>query len=285
MTIDNDALGGAQPNSDAATVTADNEAAKNAEAAKAAEAEGKTAEGDDKKPEAATDEAAEAAKATEAAKELNRRKQTASERIAQVTRKWRDAERREQDLIKERDEARAKLAEPDPAKFDDPAELTAAKVESTLDKREVNRLHKQATDARAEANSARLDAFHERAAEAREKFADFDDVVMKPAQLPMSQDTQSLVLEMDESAEVIYHLAKNPSEASRINRLSEREKAFELGKIASRITQAPPRKTTQAPTPVSAVAGKTSGGSGFNPATASVQEFSDRYRKDRESRA
>lgn len=247
------------------------------EAEKSAEA---TAEGG--KPDAAKTEADEAAKASEAGKELASRKKSANERIAEVTRKWRDSERREQLALKEAADLRAKLKEPNPADFDDVSELTAAKVAHTLDSRDVKRLESTAVSEREQAQVHKLETFREKSVDARERYTDFDEVVIKPARLPMSQDTQSIILDMDESADVIYHLAKNPQEAQRIDRLTDREKAFELGKIAAKITTAPPRKVTQAAAPIESVGGKSSGGAGFNPEKASVEEFSERYRLKKE---
>lgn len=272
MTTENDATGGEQLDSASAAASAETETktAETTESESKEGQEGTSAEGD--KPDAAK-EAEEAAKATEAGKELNRRKQSAQERIAEVTRARRDAERRADAAEREAAELRGKLKTLNPAEFDDPAELTAARVEQTLDKREASRLESQAKESREQAQSARLETFKARAEEAREKFTDFDDVVTKPDVLPMSQATQSLVLDMDESADVLYHLAKNPQEAHRIDRLSDRDKAFELGKIAARISSAPPRKVTKAPEPVESVSGKTAGGASFNPVKASMAEY------------
>jgi len=248
-----------------------------------AEAEGKEAKSEegDAKPDAAK-EAEDAKKASEAGKELQSRKKTAAERIGELTFQKREAERKAAAAEKEAGELRAKLKELKPEDFDDPAELTAAKVDQTMERREAERLDRRAKESNEEAQSIRLEVFSQRADEAREKYDDFDKVVMAEA-TPLSKETQSLVLEMDESAEVAYHLCKNPNEARRINRLPDRDKAFELGKIAARISEPPPRKTTQAPQPIEKQAtGSGSGGPGFDPVKASAAEYSERYRKMKE---
>jgi hypothetical protein len=280
-----DAKGGEQPASasTAATDVENQDDVTKDDAAKAAEAGDKNAEGD--KPEAATEPDKDKA-ASDAAKLLAERKQQKvqerQERWNKLTREKNEAIRRADFLEQEVAKLRGGLKPPNPEEFDDQSELTAAKVNHTLDQREIKRLEGQSKESREQADEAKLEIFNAKADEARDKYTDFDDVVTRPAQLPMSQATQSLILDMEESAEVIYHLAKNPQEARRIDRLSEREKAFELGKVASRITQPPPRKITQAPAPVDSVGGKSSGGPGFDPAKASAEEFSERYRKMKE---
>ncbi len=274
MTDENAAVG-EQTDSASAAANAETtekiEGAETAEGAKSAEGhEGTSAEGD--KPDAAK-EAEDAAKASDAGKELNRRKQSAAERIAEVTRARRDAERRADAAEKKAADLEGKLKKLNPADFDDPAELTAATVEQTLDKREAERLKESAKQSREEAQVANLEAFKARADEVRGKYADFDDVVTKPDVLPMSQATQSLVLEMEESADVMYHLAKNPQEAKRIDHLSDRAKAIELGKIAARISTPPTRRVTKAPDPVDSVSGKTAGGASFDPNKASMADY------------
>jgi hypothetical protein len=287
MTTEDNATGGVQPDSasTAATDVDTKDDVTKTEADKAADTT--TAEGD--RPDAATKPDDKDQAATDAAKLLaDRKAQKASERQERwnkLTREKNDALRRADDLEKEVAKLKGGLKEPNPADYDDVSDLTAAKVDHTLDQREIKRLEGQTTQSRQQADAAKLEIFNAKADEAREKYDDFDDVVIKPARLPMSQDTQSIILDMDESADVIYHLAKNPAEAQRIDRLSDREKAFELGKIAAKITQPPPRKVTQAAAPIESVGGKSSGGAGFDPAKASVEDFSERYRKSREARA
>lgn len=253
------------------------EAEKSAEATPAEADKPDAAKEDDDKNKAAATEAAKVL-----AEQKSRKAQKDKERWEKLSRDKTTAEKRAEFLEKEVAQLRGKLKEPNPADFDDVSDLTAAKVEHTLDKREVARLEDQVKISREQASTAKLETFAAKADDARERYTDFDDVVTKPARLPMSQDTQSIVLDMDESADVIYHLAKNPQEAARIDRLSDREKAFELGKIAAKITTAPPRKITQAPDPIVSVGGKSSGGAGFNPEKASVEEFSERYRLKKE---
>lgn len=236
-------------------------------------------------PEAKAGEATEEAKtlpkseeqlaneASEAAKTLNRRKQSAKEAVQQAKGRQRDAERRATALEREVAELRGRLRPPDPAQFADDASYTAATVEHTLDQRELAKNEKGIEEAGQERVKAVADAWRTRTEDFKGEVPDFDDVVYGKLNNRISGETAMLIAELDEGPAVAYHLGKNIAEATRINNLSEREKAFELGKIASRITQPPPRKVTQAAAPIESVGGKSSGGSGFKPEKASMEEY------------
>lgn len=279
MVDENNAPVGEQTDSAAAAVTAETKT----EETKAPETENQKTEGQEstsaegEKPDAAKTDADKDKAASDAAKVLaeqkERKKAERQERWNKLTRDRNEAIRRAEKAEAELAKRRESTKEPNPADFDDPAVHTAARVEHALDKRDMGRIEEQAKTDREQAVQANLEAFNLRAEEAREKYTDFDDVVTKPKSLPIERNTQAMVLEMEESAEVIYHLAKNPKEAERIDKLPERARLVELGKIASRISTAPPRVVTRAPEPVETVAGKAAGGASFNPNKASVEDY------------
>lgn len=263
----------------------DTENPDSATAAAPAKEETVTDEAKAEAPEAGADKPAEktpeelAKAASEAGKTLQRHKQSASEAVQQAKGKQRDAERRAAALAKENAELRARLKAPDPSQFTDDADYTAAKLEHKLDERQIAKNDAQIKDAEQERYDAIAQSWRSRTEDFKAEASDFDEVVYAKLNNRISGETAMLIAELDEGPAVAYHLGKNLSEATRINGLSEREKAFELGKIASRISQPPPRKITQAPGPIESVGGKSSGGSGFNPHKASYEEFSDRYQK------
>lgn len=226
-----------------------------------AEPEGDKSEGSD---------AAEADKASEAAKALAARKQTAKERINELTRQSRDNERRAQRAEADAAALRAKLKEPDPATYEDIGKLTAAQIDHTLDRREVSRKTDEAAEANREADAIVAEAWNERVSLFKEQAVDFDEVALKA---PISDAAARDIARMEEGPQVAYYLGKHPAEARALNNLSERDRAVQLGRLAGRLTQAPPRRTSTAPTPVDAVAGKGAQTSRFNPETASMDEF------------
>lgn len=228
---------------------------------------GKVAEGQQAP---ATNDAAEAEKATEAAKALAARKQTAKERIDDITRKYREAERRAEAAERREAELRGRLKEPDPATFDDVSKLNAAQVGHTLDQREADRLKGEREAASKEAEAAVAEAWQERVSVFRETAADFDEVAFKA---PITDATARDIARMEEGPQIAYYLGKHPAEARALNTLSERERAIQLGRLAGRLTQAPPRKTTTAPTPVDAVGGKGAQTSNPDPGKMSMEEY------------
>lgn len=213
---------------------------------------------------------ADAAKATEAAKALAARKQTAKERIDDLTRKYRDEERAKQKAEAEVADLRAKLKQPDPATYDDLSKLNADQVDYTLDKRAIADREAAAKAAALEAEATIVEAWQERVSVFKETAVDFDEVALKA---PISDAAARDIARMEEGPQVAYYLGKHPAEARALNNLSERDRAVQLGRLAGRLTQAPPRRTSTAPTPVDAVAGKGAQTSRFNPETASMEEF------------
>jgi hypothetical protein len=265
-----DASGSEQP--DSVTATAANEGT-NADTTKP---EGQTPDGKETGAEpdesaGGDDDADEAAKASEAAKALAARKKTANERIAEVTRARRDAERQRDMALKDAADLRARLKEPDPATFDDLSKLNAAQVEHTLDKRALADREAVAQRASQEADTQAAEAWRERVTVFKEKATDFEQVAYSA---PISEATARDIARMEEGPEVAYYLGKHPAEARALNDLSERDRAVQLGRLAGRLTQAPPpRKTSIAPTPVDAVSGKGAASGSVDPSKMSEAAY------------
>lgn len=232
--------------------------------------EGRVADGQTIKPAEAGSDDADAAKATEAAKALAARKQTAQERINALTRDKREAERRAEAAERREAELRAKLKEPDPAQFDDVSKLNAAQVNHTLDQREADRLKREAETASKEAKAARIEAWQERLSVFKETATDWDAVALSA---PITDAVAEDITSLEEGPQIAYYLGKHPAQARALNNLSQRERDRELGRLAGMLTQAPPRRTTTAPTPVDAVAGKGAQTSTPDPGKMSMSEY------------
>jgi hypothetical protein len=231
------------------------------------ETDTKTApEGD--KPEGKTED--DAAKASEAGKTLNERKRSVQERINEAVGKQRQAERDRDAARREAEELRKKIVPIDPNQYTDVAKLTADQVGQTFDTREAERLERRATEADETAERAIAEAWVERVADFEAETPDFKEVAYKA---PISDKTSQLVAEMEDGPAIAYWLGKNPAEARRIDRLTDRAKLVEMGRISARISAPPPRRTTQAPEPVAAVGGKNAGRSDFDPEKASMADF------------
>ena len=102
--------------------------------------------------------------------------------------------------------------------------------------------------------------------EARAKYADFDSVALNVS-VPVTQHMYDAAMG-DNLGEVLYHLGKNPEEASRIASLSPVQQAKEIGRIETIISSKQPR-ITNAPNPP-----KILGGGGGSPPQKSQAEMS-----------
>ncbi|MGH1414845.1 MAG: hypothetical protein ACRBB0_15260 [Pelagimonas sp.] len=89
--------------------------------------------------------------------------------------------------------------------------------------------------------------------DAKTRYKDFEKVAFTA---PISEEVGKVVAQMDQGADVAYHLGLNPAEATRISQLPPHSAAVELGKIEATLTAPQPRTTTQAPDPVSPVKAK-----------------------------
>jgi len=268
MTEETIVPGDAQP--DSASVAASNEETTETKAAETpARAEGdkaETAEG--KTPDPAREDAA----ATEAAKTLSRRKQTMQERLNDVTQKRREAERRAIRAETELAQLKGTMKAPVASEYQDVDQLTADRVNHTLDQRRVKELESERTDAEQQARDARAQAFSTRVDDfISTGVEDFEQIAFSA---PLSDDTAGMIADLEEGPQIAYFLGKNHAEARRISQLPTlREKAVALGRLTERLTAMPTRKTTQAPTPVTAVAGKNAGRSDFDANGASMEDY------------
>jgi hypothetical protein len=86
------------------------------------------------------------------------------------------------------------------------------------------------------------------------KYDDFEEVV-KNSPLRIAEPAYLAILESDISADLVYHLSKDPVEAERIANLSPYAQAKEIGKIEEKLSAKQPIKKSDAPKPISPVNG------------------------------
>jgi hypothetical protein len=135
------------------------------------------------------------------------------------------------------------------------------KVSQRLEDHEVKRRasveHDQVQAARNNAVAAhrvRIDAF-------RAENSDFDTVIEKAKDLPMTQPMQDSVINSEVGPAVMYHLSKNPEECDRIAQLHPMAAIKEMGKIEAQLEVASSGPTsraepvTRAPRPIKPVGG------------------------------
>jgi hypothetical protein len=131
------------------------------------------------------------------------------------------------------------------------------RVEKAVVKARADELVHEAKSAQAEATRTTFETFTAKA----EAVADrMPGLVDKFCALPeVSQVMASFVAESDKGAEVAFHLAQNPNEATRIARLPQAYQGIELARLEGKLSVAPMiRKLSTAPAPAPTVTGNPS---------------------------
>ena len=109
--------------------------------------------------------------------------------------------------------------------------------------------------AQQERRAELLDAYHENAAEVRERIPDFDKVIATAASVQIKPDLADEIMSSDKSALLQYHLAQKPDLVRQLNQLSVRELAREIGRLEARVHLPQPKKATEANPPPTEVRG------------------------------
>lgn len=227
-------------------------------AAEAAEAEGVVApEADTTEAEAPKVETAEAPEIeaaepeAEEAKRPNRK--SAKARIAELTRKLREAQEEAATLRKGAEKP------PKYEDFNDPDEYERARVRHLVREERISEREAAAEASRKLVDETVAREWQERVTEFKAQAPDFETVAYSA---PISDDVAKTIALMDEGPAVAYHLGKNPHVAAELSDMPAQVAAIELGKIAARLT-APPRKVaSKAPPPVAPI---TAAGGPSNP--------------------
>lgn len=98
-----------------------------------------------------------------------------------------------------------------------------------------------------------LDAYHDKEEQARERYDDYEQVVLNP-RLPITDVMADTIRASDNGPDIAYYLGTNVKEAERIARLPPIVQAKEIGKIEVKLANNPPAKrSTSAPAPITPV--------------------------------
>lgn len=176
-----------------------------------------------------------------------------SKRLAREQRKWERQQREAAPAPKSQGEI------PTPEQFESTdayvEALAARKAEELLQQRELVRQREQL-----------LESYTEREEEAREKYADFEQVAYNP-KVPITSVMAEAIQASDVGPDIAYHLGSNPKDAARIAKLPPLLQAKEIGRIEAKLAAEPPvaqKKTTAAPAPISPVTARQSGAPSFD---------------------
>jgi hypothetical protein len=174
----------------------------------------------------------------------------ASERIGQLTKRLRVAERELETVKRQQIAAAAAQEAPKPENFEDHDDYLVQKALYESDKRQASRQAELDAVAEQQKHEEAWAGYVEYAEVAREKHEDFDEVT-SPKTLPISDAMLVCVVEAEAAGpEVLYWLGKNPREAKRISQLPPHKQSMEIGRVLERLTAPKPQRSSQAPSPV-----------------------------------
>jgi hypothetical protein len=177
--------------------------------------------------------------------EQGRFKKGVQPRIDELTRARREAEREaaywraratagQTNQEQAQSPAPAATPKPTPDQFDDHGAyieaLTDWKAEQAVLKHEATKAEEAAAKAKAQEAATKAKTWEERQGAARTAMPDYDDVVGN-SDTPVAQHVIEALLESENGPGLVYHLAKNPEVAERLNGMSPLAAARELGKI------------------------------------------------------
>lgn len=198
--------------------------------------------------------------------EPERKPSGVQKRIDELTRNWRDEQRRNDELLRMLGAQRT--VEPEPIQAPPPsqrlpsleeygydeAKYQAALIDHATRQAEtiVERRLREAEQARAE--QGRMETFATRQQEFSKSVADFEDKVMRDPTLPISAAMRDVIIDSAEGPAIAYWLAQNRSAAEMISKLPVHLAALEMGRIegrlaAQRATAKAAPKVSNAPPP------------------------------------
>jgi hypothetical protein len=207
------------------------------------------------------------------------KKKTAQERIDEITKARREAEREKEywkqvalDKAKETpkpvQEPTIRNPRPTISQFD----TTEAYEDALLDWRDRVKEEQSAEQRRVKEQEEGLSKFQKAAAKAREQYADFDEVVESPV---FSPQMRYAILNSDTGPELAYFLGspENYDTALKIQSLSPDKQYYEMGKLETRLALAQKtKKVPSAPPPISPVGMSGTGGE-VDPSKMTIEEW------------
>jgi hypothetical protein len=241
------------------------DAAKTPDQAEAQPAQDPAQDSAEKNPEAAK---------TDDKPEKDKPRSPVQQRIDELTRGKRDAERRAAQALSDLHRAQTRLQERE-AKLD-PNDFNATenfRVEKAVANGRIEDTYAEAERQIAEAAAKRSEVFTAKVEEARASIPDIEQKLQAFARVPVTDFGASFIAESAAAVQIAAHLADHPQEAVRIARMPEGQQGIELARLEAKLTAPPVRRISQAPTPVPTLGGSRSPAV-KDPADMSVSELS-----------
>lgn len=229
-------------------------------------------------PEAAEDHQGESATPNDGGEPAAKpKKKGFQERLGELTRKRREAEResemeriKAEQLAEENARLKAQLEGSQPAKKEDPeaakppvetdfedySDFLAAKARhearQEIEAENRRREERQKQSAQQEQSQKQHAEFMQRCEAASELYEDFVEVAFS-GDVPVNETMTEVIMGADNGPDIAYWLGSNPDEAKRISQLPPTLAAMEMGKIGAAVKRPEPKKTTNAPDPLEPV--------------------------------
>lgn len=149
-------------------------------------------------------------------------------------------------------------AKPSLDQFDDYDAYVEALGEWSAEKTLLARDHKQRQAAAQNERDAVVNSHLDRVDAAKAKYTDWDEVAAGASHVQFNDGTLTAILESEQSADIGYHLMKNAAEYQRIINLPPLQQIKEIARLEDKFkTAPPPKRITQAPTPLNPLGGGT----------------------------
>lgn len=191
----------------------------------------------------------------------------AEKRIAKLTARLREAERRLEaaeaaktaDKGGQGDNAAGGDKPPTPDQFKTWDEYEEAKTRFLVEKTTRDQETKRQRETAEKQWTETREGFLAGVPKAAETYPDFEEVVMDPDgvfdRTPAGEALASMVMLAEKAHDVAYHLASNPKEAERIKALNPIQAALAIGRLSASIAQPATRTVPKAPDPPPIVRG------------------------------
>ncbi len=223
--------------------------------------------------------------ASEAGRKLAQHKKSASQRIAELTYKFREQERRAA-IAEERVKAFEAERRPDPEGFQNMDDFEAARISWAIKNARAEELKGDINESRQEAQAAQLEVWQERKSEYISENPDFDggeSLARTVSDLPGARTMAMALLQSDAGPALAHHLTKHKDLARHIAAMGGPAQLLELGRIAERISQKAPPRVTKAPPPIPTITGSASPAP-KDPSKMNELEYIEWFQKRRQKR-
>lgn len=191
--------------------------------------------------------------------EKEKPRSSVQQRIDELTRQKRDAERRAQQTLQELERIQAKLRDKesrvDPNDF---AAVEQFRVEKAVAEGRYDDTAAEARRALDEAARSRAETFYTKVEAARASDPSIDQKLQQFSNVPVTEFSASFIAESEKAVEIAAQLGSNPDLARRIASLPEGQQGAELARLEAKLSAPPVKRVTQAPTPVPTLGGSRS---------------------------